>query len=119
MGRLREIRHVPQKEPGLLKRWFTDDEYWDIYVWTDRADEIVGVQICYNRGYGERALTWLKDKVFDHTEVNADRRYSRGGTPILTPDGYFNNNSILQKFLKDLLLKISFNFLSLILPQES
>jgi hypothetical protein len=101
MGRLREIKHVQQKEPDLLKRWFTDDDYWDIYIWTDHADEIVGIQICYNRGYEERALTWVRDRVFDHTQVNPGRRYSRGSTPILMPDGYFDNRVILEKFLKD------------------
>lgn len=98
MGKLREIRNVPQKEPDLLKRWFTDDEYWDIYVWINSDDEIVGIQICYNRSYGERALTWFKDKVFDHTKVDFRMRYA---SPILVQDGYFNNNRILEKFLKD------------------
>jgi hypothetical protein len=62
----------------------------------------VGIQICYDRSYGERALTWLKDKVFDHTRVNPDYLYAnRSGTPILMPDGYFDNRAILEKFLKD------------------
>ncbi|MBN2533643.1 MAG: hypothetical protein JXB88_12160 [Spirochaetales bacterium] len=102
MGKLREIKNVPQNEPGLRKQWFTDDEYWDIYVWTNKANEIVGIQICYERSYGEKALTWLKGKVFDHSCVNPDYLFSnRSGTPVLMPDGKFDNMVILKRFLKD------------------
>ena len=100
MGQLREIKHVWQKEPGIFKRWFTDDNFWDIYVWSNPHDEIVGVQICYDKHSREKAITWLRDKIFDHTNVNSIYR-NRTSTPILMPDEVFHNQDLLEKFIND------------------
>ena len=100
--RWHSFQKIAQKEKSLFRRWFTDDDYWDIYVWTNTNNEIVGVQICYNRGFNEKALTWFRDESFDHKTVNPSYLSKhRRASPVLMPDGYFDNDKILQKFLKD------------------
>lgn len=106
MGELREIIGLAQTDKNLFKRWFTDSDYWDLYIWTDKKNEIVGIQLCYSKNLNEHALTWFKDEVFNHTKVST--RYSSAGlsgsfsgSPILVPNGIFNKDLILNKFLKD------------------
>lgn len=101
---LREIRAVSQDEPGIFRQWFTDNEYWDLYVWTAENKNIIGFQLCYNKDFDEKALTWIKGKEFSHKTVNPgdiDSNSNRRGTPILVPDGYFNKESIRERFLRD------------------
>ncbi|MBN1412602.1 MAG: hypothetical protein JW969_17265 [Spirochaetales bacterium] len=106
MGTIREIKGVNQDTPGLRKRWFTDDDYWDLYVWTDGNDKITGIQLCYSREDFERSLTWIEGKKFIHTGVSTrrDHKGTKGeqmGSPILVPDGVFDNAGILEKFTED------------------
>ena len=50
MGKLHEITKVSQDEPGIRRRWFTDNDYWDLYVWTnEETNKIVCFQLCYNK----------------------------------------------------------------------
>ncbi len=100
MGRLREIINTSQKEEGISRRWFTDDEYWDLYVWSDQDKVIVGIQLCYDRDNGERALTWFRSGQFTHLKV-IPASQNRYGTPILQPDGSFDNHAILRRFRED------------------
>jgi hypothetical protein len=107
MGQLREIKHVKQDDDNLLKKWFTDDSYWDLYVWYSKiTNKIIGIQLCYSRGAGERALTWFENKEFSHKAVSTRRDHKgyRGdvyGSPILVPDGGFDNRGILENFIID------------------
>jgi hypothetical protein len=100
MGQLREIRNTYQKEEGIRRRWFTDDEYWDLYIWSDDKARIVGIQLCYDRDNGERALTWFSSGQLTHLRVipAAQHRY---GAPILQPDGMFDNENVLRRFRED------------------
>ena len=74
---LREIRGVDQRDPRRVKRWFQDD-YFDLFVWQDRAGELVRFQLCYERDTRhERALEWQQGVGFQHLSVR--QRYS--GSP--------------------------------------
>jgi hypothetical protein len=74
---LREIRGVDQRDPQRTKRWF-QDEYFDLYVWQDRAGELNRFQLCYDRDTRrERALEWQYGRGFQHLAVR--QRYS--GSP--------------------------------------
>ena len=74
---LREIRGVEQRNPQRAKRWF-QDEYFDLYVWQDRAGEVLRFQLCYERdSRRERALEWQRGSGFQHLMVH--QRYS--GSP--------------------------------------
>ncbi|MBN2735503.1 MAG: hypothetical protein JXR70_00890 [Spirochaetales bacterium] len=104
MATLKEIKTVSQDEPGIHRRWFTDNDYWDLYVWTLDNGEVYGFQLCYDKDLDEKALTWIKDREFSHKTVNPGsyRDHSnRMGTPILVPDGYFHKNTVAERFLSD------------------
>ena len=74
---LREIRGVEQRDPQRVKRWF-QDEYFDLFVWQDRAGELLRFQLCYERDTRrERALEWQRGRGFQHLAVR--QRYS--GSP--------------------------------------
>ena len=74
---LREIRGVEQRNPQLKRRWF-QDEYFDLYVWQDRAGEVLRFQLCYERDTRrERALEWQSGRGFQHLSV----RQRFGGSP--------------------------------------
>ena len=74
---LREIRGVDQRDPQRTKRWF-QDEYFDLFVWQDRAGEPQRFQLCYDRDTRrERALEWQRGRGFQHLSVR--QRY--GGFP--------------------------------------
>ena len=74
---LREIRGIEQRDPQRTKRWF-QDEYFDLFVWHDRAGELQRFQLCYDRDTRrERALEWHNGRGFQHLAVR--QRYS--GSP--------------------------------------
>lgn len=101
MSEMRELKNVYQNEPGITRRWFTDDEYWDLIVWM-RDDELFGFQLCYGPGGNEKALTWMKSGEFSHKTVNPARlKNNRDGSPVLYPDGFFDKERIRDKFIQD------------------
>ena len=66
---LREIRGVEQRNPQRTRRWFQDD-YFDLYLWQDRAGEVLRFQLCYERDSPrERALEWERRRGFQHLRV--------------------------------------------------
>ncbi len=74
---LREIRGIEQRHAQRVKRWFQDD-YFDLYVWQDRAGEVLRFQLCYERdSRRERALEWQRGRGFQHLKVR--QRY--GSSP--------------------------------------
>jgi len=75
---LREIRGVDQRQPAHLKRWFQDD-FFDLFVWQDRAADVVRFQLCYERDtQRERALEWRRGRGFQHHQVRQRYDESRG-----------------------------------------
>jgi hypothetical protein len=98
---LREFPNVRQIPGESKRRWFSDD-YFDLIVWLDEADDIVGFQLCYDIFKGQRALTWHSDTGFSHHRV--DDGESRPGklkaAPVLVSDGRFDYQKIAKKFQK-------------------
>jgi len=96
---LREFRNVRQIEGESKRRWFSD-EYFDLIVWLDEKEDIVGFQLCYDIFKSQHALTWRKESGFTHHRV--DDGESRPGkpkaSPVLVPDGYFESKAIAEKF---------------------
>lgn len=95
----RSVRQIPGESP---RRWFSDD-FFDLIVWYSPRSDIEGFQLCYQKGRDEKALTWFKDAGFSHNRI--DNGEGRPGhhkmTPILTPDGLFDKDSILGLFKKE------------------
>jgi len=85
---LKEITNVRQIEGEPLRRWFSDPQL-DLFVWYDEHGDILRFQLCYDKGAGERALTWCRDNGFSHHGVDDGEGgiYEMKGTPILVADG--------------------------------
>ena len=99
---IREISRVKQVRGEARRRWFTD-EYWDLYVWIDAGKSPIGFQLCYGKPDNEHALTWFDDKKPVHTRVSASKPGGRHSTmtPILVADGYFDDRTVRERFLRD------------------
>src|SRR4029077_10991454 len=75
------------------------DDYFDLIVWYTLDDTIHGFQLCYDKLYWERALTWLSDRGFSHMQVDSGEESAYANqTPILVPDGSFPANKVLGEF---------------------
>lgn len=99
---LREYKHVRQIEGEAPRRWFAD-KYFDLIVWFDNENHIVGFQLCYDIFQTHRALTWRQETGYSHHRV--DDGESRPGkmkaSPILVSDGVFDYRKIAEKFKKE------------------
>ena len=91
----KNIRQVPGDPP---RRWFADD-FFDLIVWLEPDGSVWGFQLCYDRGFKPRALTWIKGKGFTHAGI--DDGEEPGGahksSPVLVRDGLFDPKSIGDK----------------------
>ena len=63
---LREVKNLRQERGPGRRRWFQSDGF-ELVVWLSRGGEVTGVQICYNFGGSERALTWRPRSGFVHS----------------------------------------------------
>ena len=80
------------------RQWLSDD-FFDLIIWYRPDNTIYGFQLCYDKPYWERALTWMCDKGFSHLEVDTGEHIYRGNqTPILVPDGAFPGDTVLYEF---------------------
>ncbi len=99
---LKEYMNVRQIAGESKRRWFSD-EYFDLVVWLDEREDIVGFQLCYDIVKGQRALTWHEETGFSHHRVDdgENRPGKLKATPILIPDGRFEYQEIAEKFKKE------------------
>ena len=82
------------------RRWLNDD-FFDLIIWYRPDDTIYGFQLCYDKPYWERALTWMSDRGFSHMQVdNGEQVYPPNQTPILVPDGSFPTDKVLHEFTR-------------------
>lgn len=80
------------------RRWLSDD-FFDLIIWYRRDDTIHGFQLCYDKPYWERALTWMSDRGFSHMEVDSGEHvYPPNQTSVLLPDGSFPAERVLREF---------------------
>lgn len=99
---LKEAKHVMQITGEPRRRWF-DDEDFDLIVWFEPAEEIMGFQLCYDREKKPRALTWTKKHGYKHTGIdNGEHIWGAAkSSPVLIEDGLFDAPSISAKFERD------------------
>ena len=100
MSMLRELPDTRQIAGEPRRRWFFSPEL-DLIVWLDDHDEPIGFQLCYDKPRGERALTWHKDRGYDHAAVDdgEDVPSEYKSTPILVADGFFERDRVTTAFL--------------------
>ena len=96
---LKEVLDVRQV-PGDSRRRMFFSEDMDLTVWFDDRDEVLGFELCYDKGKSERAVRWRRGYGFLHQRVddgeNRPGRYK--ATPILVPDGLFDAKKISRLF---------------------
>ena len=96
---MQEHPDVRQIEGDPRRRWFSDD-FFDLIVWFAPDGSMHGFQLCYDRDFKPRALTWLKGHGYTHDGI--DDGDAPGGmnksSPILVADGLFDKEDIAAKF---------------------
>jgi len=95
---LREIRDVRQVRGEPRRRWFSDEDF-DLIVWIDPENRILGFQLCYDKQTGQKALTWLKDDGYRHSRIDdGDNPGKMKASPVLEADGHFDREGIGRRF---------------------
>lgn len=96
---LTEMKNVEQIPGEPRRRWFSD-RYFDLIVWVDDRDRILGFQLCYDKLRNERFLTWWPDRGYRHGRIDdgEDRPGKQKATPILVADGEFERDRIADLF---------------------
>lgn len=95
---LREIPHVRQDKPGIVRRWFQDG-YFDLWTWEEaEGGALTAFQLCYDKRNDERALSWRRDHGFDHLRVQTGR--NQDSTALLQGEGGVFPALIVSRKLK-------------------
>ena len=95
---LKEIKNVSQPQGEPPRRWFSSSDT-DLIVWYN-ASEIIGFQLCYDRGIDEHALTWMRGQGFTHRRIEdgESKGMQHKMTPILVPDGVVDISRVTKDF---------------------
>lgn len=95
---LRRIRGVRQDDDSKERAWF-QDEYFDLFVWTGLAGEVVAFQLCYERTANERVLVWSEAGGFFHRRIDdGEHTPFKNMSPIMVSDGRFAAGGIAAEF---------------------
>jgi len=95
---LRKIRGVRQDDADRERHWFQDD-FFDLFAWTDAAGEVVAFQLCYDRLNRERVLSWSESAGFIHRRIDDGEELPvQKMAPIMVADGRFAAESIAAEF---------------------
>jgi hypothetical protein len=97
---LYEITHVRQIPGEGFRRWFTDRDH-DLVVWyPDRsADRIDGFQFSYDKKGDEHALTWTRERGYEHHRIDAGEvPYANKMSPVLVADGIPDTRTLVGRF---------------------
>jgi len=96
---LSEIPHIKAIQDEPRRRWFADEEF-DLIVWYEADELVVGFQLCYDKQKNQRAFTWRAPGYSRHDRVddgeNNPGRYK--ATPILVSDGAFAAADVAERF---------------------
>ena len=96
---MREEKNVRQEQSGPSRRWFADD-FFDLIVWFEADGSVNGFQLCYDREYHPRALTWTRSAGYSHNAIDDGESFSGAhkSSPVLVSDGVFNTKSVYERF---------------------
>lgn len=97
---LQKIRGVRQDAVHRERHWF-QDEFFDLFAWTDAAGEVVAFQLCYDRLKRERVLAWSEPTGFIHRRVDdGEELPAQKMSPIMVADSKFAVEDIATEFEK-------------------
>jgi hypothetical protein len=95
---LQKIRGVRQDDADRERHWFQDD-FFDLFAWTDATGEVVAFQLCYDRLNRERVLSWSESAGFIHRRIDDGEELPvQKMAPIMVADGRFAAESIAAEF---------------------
>lgn len=96
---LKEVHSTKQIAGEPRRRWFVSAAL-DLYVWYDEEDAVIQFQICYDKGPGERALTWRREEGFSHHTVDDGESgiFQMKSSPILTARAGFDPANLRSLF---------------------
>jgi hypothetical protein len=90
----KDVRQIPGEGE---RRWFADN-YFDLIVWYEEG-QVIGFQLCYDKGGLERALTWHRPHRYLHNRIDAgEAPFAYKMSPVLVQDGVFDRERIAEKF---------------------
>lgn len=95
---LQKIRGVRQHDAPLERHWFQDD-FFDLFVWTDASGAVVAFQLCYDRLNHERVLAWNATAGFIHRRVDdGEQTPVKNMSPSMVTDGQFGADGVAAEF---------------------
>jgi hypothetical protein len=97
---LYEIKRARQVPGEGFRRWFTDADH-DLVVWYPQrgSQEIVGFQFAYDKQTNEHALTWTRERGFEHHRIDAGEKPGQfNASPILVADGLPDPGRLAERF---------------------
>ena len=95
---LQKIRGVRQDDADRERHWFQDD-FFDLFAWTDISGDVVAFQLCYDRLNRERVLAWSEPAGFVHRRIDdGEALAAQKMTPIMVADGEFAADRIAAEF---------------------
>ncbi|MCU0595538.1 MAG: hypothetical protein MUC98_08780 [Desulfobacterota bacterium] len=98
---LREIHDVRQFPGEPRRRWFSDEGF-DLIVWTDSDNRLLGFQLCYDKPSDQKALTWLEHEGYRHSRIDdGDNPGKMKASPVLEADGHFDREAIGRRLMEN------------------
>lgn len=95
---LQRIRGVRQDEASRERHWFQDD-YFDLFVWTEPSGAVVSFQLCYDRSRHERVLAWNWTEGLTHRRVDdGEQTPVKNRSPIMATDARGSIDGVAAEF---------------------
>jgi hypothetical protein len=96
---LQKIRGVRQDNSDRERHWF-QDEFIDLFAWTDTSGNVVAFQLCYDRLNHERVLAWSESAGFIHRRIDDGEGLPAAikMAPIMVADGWFAADDVAAEF---------------------
>lgn len=96
-----EIPNVKQYEPEQHRRWF-QNAFFDLYVWSDPAGELLGFQLCYDKPGEQRALRYSRKLGYQHEGVDQpEDKPGRSMSAIFVANGTLDTVELGARFAQD------------------
>jgi len=82
----------------VQRRWFQDD-FFDLFVWTNTDGEVQQFQLCYDRLRHERVVAWSAQEGMTHHLVDSGETSPlRNDAPMLRAAATLDAFSLSQEF---------------------
>lgn len=95
---LHEITSGQRKVDDLTRRWFSDDSM-DLFVFLDQEEQLVQLQLCYDKLNDEHVLSWKKESGFSHDRIDDGQNVSgKARAPIMVANGICDVDIVLNQF---------------------